>query len=275
MKKTIKTENNPLLSIRFRGQAITKNTMPIYELGSTFIAIQRIVNKSHLFNSDRLEKGAKLSFHERKETALRIVENKEGSDEYGLITFLSDPVVIDHVKTLIVDSLLAISAYTLGKVLSKNATKKIHNQTVIASIFNEVLSVTDRIENISGVESIEIFPGKNVKGPKIKINMETQEYVREIQNKVLFGEEQVISGYITKMYPNRFQMDIKVAPNYYTKIHVSPEDFDVLRYKTQTGQLIEFYGKPMYKLGQITKKIKEFESVKVNPSDKFDPNFEI
>lgn len=275
MKKAIKTENNPLLSIRFRGQAITKNTMPIYELGSTFIAIQRIVNKSHLFNSDRLEKGAKLSFHERRETALRIAENKEGSDEYGLITFLADPVVIDHVKTLIVDGLLAISAYTLGKVLSKNATKKIHNQTFIASIYNEVLSVTDRIKNISGVESIEIFPGKNVKGPKIKINMETQEYVREIKNKVLYGEEQVLSGYITKMYPSRFHVDIKVAPNYYTKIHLSSEDFDVLRYETQPGQLIEFYGKPMYKLGQITQKIKEFESVKVNPTDKFDPNFEI
>lgn len=270
MKKPIEKGDNSLLSIRFRGEKITKHTMPIYELGSAFIAIQRIVNKTHLFNSNRLEKGAKLSYLERRETALRISGTKEGSDEYSLIAFLTDPVVVDHIKTLIVDGLIAISAYTLGRVLSM---KKSNNQNLIASIYNDISSVTDRIGNIGGVESIEIFPGKKVKGPKIKINMNTQKYVREIQHKTLYGEEQALSGYITRMYPNRFQVDIKVAPNYYTKIHLNPPDFDVLRYKTNPGQIIEFSGRPMYKLGEITQKIKEFEATNVNPTDEFDPYF--
>ena len=275
MKKPCTIENAPILTIKFSGEMINKHTMPIYELGSTFIAIQRIVNKTHLFNSDRLEKGAKLSFEERKETSLRISEVKEGSDEYSLITFLTDIVVVDHVKTLIVDGLVAISAYTLGRVFSRNSLKKSNNQSLIASIYNEISSVTDRIGNISGVESIEIFPGKNVEGPNIKINIDTQEYVREIQHESLYGEAQTLSGYITRMYPNRFIVDIKIEPNYYTKIHLSTEDFDILRYKTQPGQIIKFFGRPKYRLGEITQKIKEFESEHVESTDKFDPNFEI
>ena len=275
MKKPCTIENAPILTIKFSGEMINKHTMPIYELGSTFIAIQRIVNKTHLFNSDRLEKGAKLSFEERKETSLRISEVKEGSDEYSLITFLTDIVVVDHVKTLIVDGLVAISAYTLGRVFSRNSLKKSNNQSLIASIYNEISSVTDRIGNISRVESIEIFPGKNVEGPNIKINIDTQEYVREIQHESLYGEAQTLSGYITRMYPNRFIVDIKIEPNYYTKIHLSTEDFDILRYKTQPGQIIKFFGRPKYRLGEITQKIKEFESEHVESTDKFDPNFEI
>lgn len=275
MKIPSAIENAPLLTIKFSGEMITKHTMPIYELGSTFIAIQRIVNKTHLFNSDRLEKGAKLSFEERKETSLRISDVKEGSDKYSLIAFLTDPVVIDHVKTLIIDGLIVISAYTLGRVFSRNALKKSSNQSLIASIYNEISSITDRIGNISGVESIEIFPGKSVEGPNIRINIDTQKYVREIQHESLYGEAQTLSGYITRMYPNRFIVDIKVKPNYYTKIYLRPEDFNVLRYKTQPGQIIKFFGRPKYRLGEITQKIKEFESEHVEPTDKFDPNFEI
>jgi hypothetical protein len=135
--------------------------------------------------------------------------------------------------------------------------------------------MTDRIGNISGVESIEIFPSKNVKGPHIRINMDTQEYVREIQNESLYGEYQLLSGYITRMYPNRFLLDIKVAPNYYTKVHVSPEDFDIIRYQTKSGQIIDFLGRPKYRLGNMTRKIREFEAEKIEPTKDFDPNFEI
>lgn len=275
MNNTKMIENAPLLSLKFSGETIDKHTMPIYELGSTFIAIQRIVNKTHLFNSNRLEKGAKLNFEERKETALRISAIKQGSDEYGLITFLTDPVVIGHVKTLIVDGLVAISAYTLGRVFSKKDSKKSNNQTLIAAIYNEISTVTDRIGNISGVESIEIFPGKNVNGLGIRINMDTQEYVRNIQNESLYGKYQALSGYITRMHPNRFFVDIKVAPNYYSKIYVSPEDFEIIRYKTQPGQIIVFFGRPKFRLGDITQKIKEFEAEEIKPTSEFDPNFEI
>jgi len=275
MEKHHLPQDSPLLTVKFSGEMINKHTMPIYELGSTFIAIQRIINKAHLFHSNRLEKVAKLSFNERKETALRIYEIKEGSDEYSLITFLTDPVVVNHVKTLIVDGLVAISAYTLGRVFSKKSLKKSNNQTLIVSIYNELASVTDRIDNISGVESIEVFPGKNVKGPNIKINIATQKYVREIQNQSLYGEAQTLSGYITRMYPNRFLVDIKVAPNYYTKIHLSPKSFDIVRYQTQPGQIIEFFGRPRYKLGEVTQKIKDFEAENVNPTDAFDPNFRL
>ena len=242
--------NYPLFSLRFSGEGIDKHLMPIYELGNTIIAIQRIINKTYLFKSERLEKGARLSFNERKETALRISEVKDGSDEYGLMPFLTDPVVVDHAKTLVVDGLFAITSYTLYKVFSKQDSSEKRDQSLVASIYNEISSLAERINNIGGVEQINIFTSEHVDGPNIVIDMNTQEYVREIQYESIYGEYQALSGYITRMYPNRFVVDIKIAPNYYSKVDLTQEDFETIRYQTKPGEIIEFFWQTKISYGQ-------------------------
>lgn len=251
---------DPLLHVRFIGEELDVKSMPIYELGTVLIAIQRIVNKAYLFNKGSLEKGSRLGPEERKECSLQIGEHNKSSDAYTLISFFTDPVVIDHVKTLIIDGLVALGAYAAGRAVSKKKKDASPNQIYIGSIYNEVTVINDRINNIGGVDKIEIRGNKDAQAEPVLFNSDTQNYVRQLVNETYLGELQNLEGTITKLYPNRLIVEIKVAPNYYTKVYLSDSDFDNIRYSSKTGDVIEFVGQPIYKLGQETTKIREFQA---------------
>ena len=46
-------------------------------------------------------------------------------------------------------------------------------------------------------------------------------------------------------------------------MHLNDTDFDTVRYKTRAGDVIKFSGRPIYRLGQKTAKIREFEAVSI------------
>lgn len=255
-------QQESVLWLRFIGEELNIKSLPIYELGTVLIAFQQIINKAYLFEKQLLTKGAKLSPSERQNCALQIGAHHKSSDEYGFITFVTDPVVIDHVKTLVVDAIVALGAYALGKAVSKN-DKAPPNQYFIGSIYNQVTVINDRIENIGGVDKIEIRGGKGIEVDPISFTTETQSYVRQLKNETYLGEMQKIKGTITKLYPNRLIAEIKIAPAYYTKVFLNENDFDVVRYKTKTGNIIKFTGRPIYRLGQKTSKISEFEAISI------------
>lgn len=257
------SDQEPILWLRFIGEELNVKAIPIYELGTVLIAFQRIINKAYLFEKDALSKGAKLRTAERQSCALQIGVHQKSSDEYGFISFLFDPVVIDHIKTLIVDGLVALGAYALGKIASKNNEKPPPNQFFIGSIYNEVNVINDRIENIGGVNSIEIRGGKGVEVDPVSFTTETQSYIRQLENETFLGELQALEGTITKLYPNRLIVEMKIEPNYYTKVFMDDANFDVVRYRTRTGDVLKFMGRPIYKLGQQTTKIREFEAVSI------------
>jgi hypothetical protein len=256
-------KQEPILWLRFIGEELNVKALPIYELGTVLIAFQRIINKAYLFEKQSLSKGAKLSPVERQNYALQIGAHLKSSDEYGFISFVTDPVVVDHIKTLVVDGLVALGAYALGKAVSKSDKKPPPNQYFIGSIYNEVTIINDRIENIGGVDSIEIRGGEGIEVNPVSFTTETQSYVRQLLNETYLGEIQELEGTITKLYPNRLIAEIKIEPNYYTKVFLNDPDFDVVRYKTRAGDVIKFMGHPIYRLGQKTTKIREFEALSI------------
>jgi|LGVF01.1.fsa_nt_gb hypothetical protein len=256
-------EQEPILWLRFIGEELYVKALPIYELGTVLIAFQRVINKAYLFKKEALSKGAKLSPAERQNCALQIGVHQKSSDEYGFISFVTDPVVVNHIKTLVVDGLVALGAYALGKAVSKKKENPPPNQYFIGSIYNEVTLINDRIENIGGVDRIEIRGGKGIDVNPVLFTTETQSYVRQLENETYHGEMQSLEGTITKLFPNRLIAEIKIEPNYYTKVFMSDTDFDVVRYQTRTGDIIKFMGRPIYRLGQKTTKIREFEAVSI------------
>lgn len=253
----------PILWLRFIGNELDVKALPIYELGAVLVAFQRIVNKAYLFEKDSLSSGAKLSPAERRNCALQIGAHRKSSDEYGFISFVTDPVVIDHVKTLTVDGFVALGLYGLHKAFSKKEESPPPNQYFIGSIYNEVTVINDRIDNIGGVESIEIRGGDNADIEPVLFNRETQSYVRQLKNETFLGQLQELEGTITKLYPNRMIAEIKIQPNYYTKVFLNDADFDTVRYRTKAGDVIKFTGRPQYRLGQKTSKIREFEAISI------------
>lgn len=256
-------KQEPILWFRFTGKDLEINSLPIYELGTVLIAFQRIINKAHLFKKEVPLKGAKLSLEERQNYALQIGTHQKSSDEYGFISYVTDQVVIDHIKILVVDGLIALGAYAHYKAVSKINENPPPNQYFINSIYNEVTVINDRIENIGGVDSIEIRGGKGIDVTPVLFTPETQSYVRRLVNETCYGEMQKLKGTITKLFPNRLIVEIKIEPNYYTKVLMNDTDFEVVRYKTRTGDIITFMGRPIYRLGQKTNKIREFKAVSI------------
>lgn len=253
-------KQKPILWVRFIGEKLDVKDLPIYELGTMLIAFQRIINKAYLFEKQSLSKGAKLSTAERQNCALQIGAHQKSSDEYGFISFITDPVVIDHIKILVINGFVALGTYVLCKAFRKDKAIP-PNQYLIGSIYNEVTVINDRIGNIGGVDCIEIRGGEGIEVNPVSFTKDTQSYIRQLKNETYLGEIQEIKGTITKLYPNRLIAEIKIEPNYYTKVFLDDDAFDVVRYKTRTGDVIKFMGRPIYRLGQETTKIREFEAV--------------
>lgn len=72
---------NSLIRLRFIGDQLENRSLPIYELGSTLISMQRIINKAYLFEREDLYRSAKLSREVRERVRRREGRIKNGRPE--------------------------------------------------------------------------------------------------------------------------------------------------------------------------------------------------
>lgn len=68
---------NKLVFIRYVGNNLDLTVLPIFELGNSLIAIQRIIHKIHLYKENRLEKYAKPSFKKTSTCFANFGQKKE------------------------------------------------------------------------------------------------------------------------------------------------------------------------------------------------------
>jgi hypothetical protein len=257
--------NRPLgdiLWIKFEGEALRTRSLPIYELGSSLIAIQRIIHKAALFSEGKLEKDFHLPTRRREELALQISNHEKGSDLWGLTPFLTDPALGPIFQQIIAGALIALAAYVGQKIGKKNETHQ--NQILIVNIFPDVKRLTDRIGNIGGVERIE-FSGQQGKGGQgLIIDSRTQEYVREIEYQLVPGNKIIVSGVVTRLLPQSFQLDISDAPGHYIRVEMDGEQFEkIRRLPTLMEREIKFEGIPMYRLGETAGGIHTFRAHRI------------
>jgi hypothetical protein len=251
--------NDDLLSLRFEGKVFETRSLPIYELGTSLIAIQRIVHKVALFSEGKLDKGIHLPTHKREELALQISSHKKSSDLWGLVPYLTDPALGPIFQGLVVAGLGALGAYVWKKIGGTNQPPD--NQILIVNIFPEVRQLTDRIGNIGGVNRIELL-GPGVKaGQGLVIDAGTQDYVRELEYKLIAGNKATISGVVTRLLPQSFRLDLKDAPGHYIRVTMDENLFEkVRRLPVLMEREIRFEGNPLYKLGDTSGGIKEFRA---------------
>ncbi len=264
-------KDEPSLWIKFSGEELDVRSVPIYELGDTLVAVQRIIHKTFQFENGRLKKGAHLTQEERKRLSLQISERRKSSDLYALIPFSADSAIQQYLLALLKVGLGSVAKYALKSVLSpqpKSGTTSIQARDVegsvlVGAIYAETVQITNHINNIGGIDSIGLIPSSTLNISPIKLTRETQTYVREIKNESYRGEPDEIVGYVTKMSPNRLLAEIKLAPSHYVKVGLSEEDFDFVRYKTAAGQLLRFRGRPVVRLGKDLDTFQEFEAESV------------
>lgn len=264
-------KEEPSLWLKFSGEELDVRSIPIYELGDTLVAVQRIIHKTFLFENDRLKKHAQLTQEERKRLSFQISERRKSSDLYALIPFAADPALQQYLLTLLKVGLGTLAKYALKSVLSpqpKSGTTSIQARDVegsvlVGAIYAETVQITNHINNIGGIDSIELIPSPTLNISSIKLTPETQTYVREIANESYRGEPDEIVGYVTKMSPNRLLAEIKLAPSRYVKVGLSEKDFDFVRYETVAEQQLRFKGRPVVRLGKDLNTFQEFEAESV------------
>jgi hypothetical protein len=264
-------KEEPSLWLKFSGEELDVRSIPIYELGDTLVAVQRIIHKTFLFENDRLKKHAQLTQEERKRLSLQISERRKSSDLYALIPFAADPALQQYLLTLLKVGLGTLAKYALKSVLSpqpKSGTTSIQARDVegsvlVGAIYAETVQITNHINNIGGIDSIELIPSPTLNISSIKLTPETQTYVREIANESYRGEPDEIVGYVTKMSPNRLLAEIKLAPSRYVKVGLCEKDFDFVRYETVAEQQLRFKGRPVVRLGKDLNTFQEFEAESV------------
>lgn len=257
--------------LKFSGENLDIRSVPIYELGDTLVAVQRIVHKAFLFENGRLEKHAQLTQIERKKLSLQINERRKSSDLYALIPFLSEPICQEYLGSLLKVGMGALAKYALQTVFSKKSTeggektsinaRDIEGSVFTGAIYADTVQITNHIHNIGGVESIELIPEGGLDVPPIKLTRDTQEYVRDLAHKSFRGESQEIVGIVTRLIPNRLIAEVKLAPARYVKVGLTEDAFLFVRYNTEQEQLLRFRGYPISRLGEDLSTFREFEAL--------------
>jgi hypothetical protein len=123
--------NNSIL-LKFSGKDLDIRSVPIYELGDTLVAVQRIAHKAFLFENGRLIKHAQLTQIERKKLSLQINDRRKSSDIYALAPFLSDPICQQYLVSLLKIGMGALAKYALQTVFSNKSTEEHINTSINA-----------------------------------------------------------------------------------------------------------------------------------------------
>lgn len=266
-------KEEPSLLLKFSGEGLDVRSIPIYELGDTLVAVQRIIHKTYLFENDRLKKHAQLTQDERQRLSLQISERRKSSDVYALIPFAADPALQEYVLTLLKIGLGTLAKYALKSVLSDTSKQKsgttsiqardVQGSVLVGAIYAETVQITNHINNIGGIDSIELIPSSGMNIASIKLTTDTQKYVREIANESYRADPDEIVGYVTHLYPNRLLAEIKLAPSRYVKVGLDEESFRFVRYDTVSEQQLRFKGRPIVKLGKDLSTFQDFEAESV------------
>lgn len=250
-----------LLTLKFEGPQLSTRSLPIYELASSLIAIQRIVHKAALFADGKLEKGVHLSTQRREALALQISTHKKSSDLWGLAPYLTDPALGPVFQGLVVAGLTALGAYVGNKIGKKDVPK---DQVLIVNIFPEIRQLADRVGNIGGVDRIELLGPGVTTGNGLVIDVATQEYVRGLEHKLVSGKTMIISGVVTRLLPQSLRLDLEDAPGHYVRVALDDKLFEkVRRLPVLMERQIKFEGTPLYRLGDTNSGVQEFRADRV------------
>lgn len=261
-----------VLTIRFVGEQLKKQGLPIYELGLAFVAVQRIVNKAFLALEKRLDKGSFPNKREREILALQIACYEKRSDFFALTPLIFDPVNQEIVKKCIEFVLSGIISYAIGEVLDCIRGKSNEQKNIfIGSIHADVVNIVNRIENIGGCESIEIGSPAYAPQKKIEFTEKSKEYVRHLANEPFLGQIQTIKGSVFKLYPNMEMVEIHRSGGKKCKVFLDTKNFEEIRYGQVRSPVIEITGRPRYRMGMEGMGFDEFEghSIKLITKDGF------
>lgn len=269
MARSREAYENGIFTVRFIGEDLDEHGVSIYDLAQTLLAIQRIVHKAFLAQSERLEKGAFPNKEEREQLALQLGERRRASDAFALVPLLADPNTLQLLKQVADYVISGVVGYYVGDVLERaRAEQDPDKQIFIGSIYSEVVNIVNRVDATGGVEAISIGAPALGHETVAAFTPQSKEYLGSLRGEVYLGRKMNIKGKVYKMYPSSRIVSIRRAAGKKVDIFLNDEDFETIRYHPEENPYFVFHGRPRYQLGIETKEITDFEADSIEPAPK-------
>lgn len=272
-------KNKSLLWVRFVGESLDENSVPIYLLGESFIALQRIVNKAYMAQNGTLGMGWQLTNSEREMLALQVAERKKESDGYGFLPFQITPEMVDLLNGLAAQIVIALGQYAYQKIKTRNdkegekkqetsENKNEEKQPVsvdpefVGSIHKDLSVIVRTIEGIGKVKEIQFSVPNNPNVETVVLNVDTKKYVQQLASKTFLGKQQELTGEIAKLEPGENIITIrKKHTRKLIRVYTTEEIFNAVRYSNiKENDFITFTGHPIIRYGDDVSKYNEFEA---------------
>lgn len=267
MERPREAYENGIFTVRFMGEGLDEHGVSIYDLAQTLLAMQRIVHKAFLAQSERLEKGAFPNKEEREQLALQLGERRRTSDAFALVPLLADPSTHQLLQQIADYVISGIVGYYVGDVLKRaRAERDPDKQIFIGSIYSEVVNIVNRVDATGGVEAISIGAPALGHETVAAFTPQSKEYLGSLRGEVYLGRKMNIKGKVYKMYPSSKIVSIRRAAGKKVDIFLNEEDFEAIRYHPEENPYFVFHGRPRYQLGIETKEITNFEAESIEPA---------
>jgi hypothetical protein len=260
--------DNSLIRLRFIGDDLQTRSIPIYELGVSLIALQRLLHKAHLLHTERLTYSNFPKKAERRHLALQLIARKRASDGYGFDPISEEAIDITYLSQLTEITLKNIAAYSSVNDFELFRQIDDDRKLYVINAYNQVADLALRIGNIGGIQSIEISGRTPTPTPAVYITAETADLVRTVKGKLLRGPLQDLIGDVVGLYPQTFTIKIFVkAGARSVNIRCTPQAFDNVRHFQKRNPTIRTVGWPLHKMGVESLKFETFEAreIFINP----------
>lgn len=256
--------DNALLTLRFVGPGFDRRGVNIYDFGNSLISLQRMINKAYLASQGRLIKGATPTKDERERLAFQVGQRKRASDGFAIIPVLTDPMVQQSLLKVLDWLIGGMVGYYVGDVLDRVKKEKNEDmRTLIASLYDEVETLSNRVNASGGVEAISIGSPANQHETVVAFTEDTKHYVKQIKNEYYLGAYQEIEGRVYKLYPTSRIIGIRRPGGSTVSVFLNDENFNKIRFTKENKANYIFKGHPKFKFGIETKSISDFDAFEI------------
>ena len=249
-----------ILEVKFSGERLDLHGIPIYELGTAFVSIQRMVHKAHLAQEDRWKAGGSPTRHEREMLSLQIGDRRRGSDLFGLLPVFADPAALRVVMRAVDYVIAGLASYAVGTVLDRIRSEPNESRRqFIGAIYADTVNVVNRVGNVGGCERIEIASPTVRNGETVTFDASSRDYVRALDASDYLGAVQTIEGDVFRLYPSHDIVEIQRPRGRRCKVFLQPREFSLVRYRQMHSTRIKVTGRPRFRIGAETRTFSEFE----------------
>lgn len=272
----MENEVDSVLWLELIGRQLEESSTPIYELGRSFTTVQEIINRTYLYLSREessnlrlpgyLPFSKRLSQEERFRLSLQVAYRRKGSDIYGFLPFLKDPIIQQVIGNVASEALKALGKNVVQPLIKRLRHTEEHNIIHIDSTEKLTVILLPKLESLAyqispdgSVQSIKLY--KDQDNNQVIVDNRLREDLHSVKSKPIQGNQTTILGQIDVINKSKKTLSVTVLPKrritIYFKDH-NGELFEKVLSLVPSHNFPEFVGRPIYRIGENVGELEEF-----------------